>query len=202
MWWLLYVVLATAATAVIYGLQCQIKDITELGQYTLEEKLGEGGMGIVYRASHAMLRRPTAIKLLSPEKTGDESLKRFEREVQQTAKLTHPNTITVYDYGRTPDGVFYYAMEYLDGATLAEIVSAVGPQGPARTLHLVEQAAGALHEAHSAGLIHRDIKPGNIMACTRGGILDVAKVLDFGLVRELEAAVSYTHLTLPTNREV
>lgn len=184
-WWGIAVAMAAAFSQTIYGLRKAVSDIRRLGQYTLEQKLGEGGMGVVYRASHAMLRRPTAIKLLLPDRAGKEALARFEREVRRTAMLTHPNTITVFDYGRTMDGVFYYAMELLEGATLEEIVAHDGPQPEERVLHLLEQAAGSLAEAHDAGLIHRDVKPGNIMVVDRGGISDLVKVLDFGLVKDV-----------------
>jgi serine/threonine-protein kinase len=173
---------------VIYGLQQRVREAMQLGNYTLEQKLGEGGMGIVYRARHAMLRRGTAVKLLPPEKAGEQAVARFEREVQLTARLTHPNTVTVFDYGRTPEGVFYYAMELLEGASLEEIVSLDGAQPPARVVHVLEQVAGALSEAHGIGLIHRDIKPANIFLCEQGGEPDVPKVLDFGLVKEVRGA--------------
>ena len=183
--WAIVVAMAASFSQTIYGLRKAVSDIRRLGQYTLEEKLGEGGMGVVYRASHAMLRRPTAIKLLLPDRAGKDALTRFEREVRRTAMLTHPNTVTVFDYGRTTDGVFYYAMELLEGASLDEIVEVDGPQPEERVIHLLEQAAGSLAEAHDAGLIHRDIKPGNILVVDRGGISDLVKVVDFGLVKDV-----------------
>ena len=183
--WSIVVAIAAGFSQTLYGLRKAVSDIRRLGQYTLERKLGEGGMGVVYRASHAMLRRPTAIKLILPERADNEALLRFEREVQRTAMLTHPNTVTVYDYGRTTDGIFYYAMELLEGASLDEIVDVDGPQPAERVIHLLEQAAGSLAEAHDAGLIHRDVKPGNILVVDRGGIADLVKVVDFGLVKEV-----------------
>jgi serine/threonine-protein kinase len=188
--WAIVVAMAASFSHTIYGLRKAVRDSRRLGQYTLGEKLGEGGMGVVYRASHAMLRRPTAIKLLRPERAGVEALTRFEREVQRTAMLTHPNTVTVFDYGRTTDGVFYYAMELLEGASLQEIVDVDGPQPAERVIHLLEQAAGSLAEAHDAGLIHRDIKPGNILVVDRGGIADLVKVVDFGLVKDLRGSAA------------
>ena len=159
------------------------RDALRLGQYILVEQLGSGGMGEVYRAEHRLLRRPCAIKLIRPEHAGNpDVLRRFEREVQTTATLTHPNTIAIYDYGITDDGTFYYVMEYLPGITLEQLVARDGPMDAPRAIHVLRQIAGALHEAHRAGLTHRDIKPGNVMLGERGGIADVAKLLDFGLV--------------------
>ena len=158
----------------------------QLGQYKLEEKLGEGGMGVVYKGRHSMLRRATAIKLLQAEKVNESSIARFEREVQITCQLNHANTIAIYDYGRTPEGVFYYAMEYLDGIDLQKLINDYGPQGETRVIHILLQVCGSLYEAHSQGLVHRDIKPANVMLNRRGCQPDVVKVLDFGLVKAIE----------------
>ena len=155
----------------------------KLGQYTLKRKIGEGGMGAVYQASHVLLRRDTAIKLLPPGLASDRSVQRFEREVQLTSQLVHPNTIRIYDYGRTPEGIFFYAMEYLDGITLRELVDREGALPQGRVVHILEQVCASLSEAHAAGLVHRDIKPANVILCDRGGLADMAKVLDFGLVK-------------------
>ncbi|AKF09595.1 serine/threonine-protein kinase [Sandaracinus amylolyticus] len=188
-------VVATVASHTIYGLRAEVRQARRLGQYVLEAKLGEGGMGVVYRAQHALLRRPTAIKLLPPERVGAEMLARFEREVRQTARLTHPNTVQIYDYGRTPDGIFYYAMEYLPGCDLELVVNETGAMPPARVVHVVAQIASALAEAHELGLVHRDVKPANVILTTRAGEHDVAKVVDFGLVKDLarDPAGSMTH---------
>ncbi len=185
MWWTMTLGLAALASRVIHRLRKEVSDIQNLGQYKLERKLGEGAMGVVYEAKHGMLKRPTAIKLLRPEVADEDALDRFRREVQLTAKLTHPNTVTIYDYGRTPDGLFYYAMELLSGATLTQVVEAGGPQPVERVVRILRDAALALNEAHEVGLIHRDIKPSNIMLARQGGIPDVTKVLDFGLVKNL-----------------
>jgi serine/threonine protein kinase len=164
------------------------RTIKQLGQYSLDEKIGSGGMGSVYRAHHAFLRRPTAVKMLEAKQAGAEGFARFEREVQITARLTHPNTIAVYDYGRTPEGVFYYAMELLDGINLEELVNEFGPLPEGRVINILQQVCGSLFEAHESGLIHRDIKPANIILSQRAGIADFVKVLDFGLVKAVDTA--------------
>lgn len=165
----------------------------QLGQYRLKEKLGGGGMGEVYLAEHQLLKRPCAIKLIRPgAKVDPAAVARFEREVRATAKLSHWNTIDIFDYGRTDDGTFYYVMEYLPGLSLADIVQRYGPLDPARAVHLLRQTCQALQEAHKIGLVHRDIKPANIFAAHRGGVHDVAKLLDFGLVYPIASAHTET----------
>ena len=165
----------------VYRIGCK------LGPFELLHKIGDGGNGAVYRAKHALLRRPTAIKVMRPEFARSESAKRrFEHEVQITSSLTHPNTIAVYDCGQTADGALYYAMEYLNGITLEDLVRIWGPVDAARVIYIFYQACGSLAEAHGRGLIHRDIKPSNIILCKHGGLYDVAKVLDFGLVKDIQ----------------
>jgi serine/threonine protein kinase len=155
----------------------------QLGQYALDDKIGEGAFGAVYRAHHALMRRPVAVKLLQTEKLTQSSAARFEREVQLTSQLTHPNTITLYDYGRTPEGIFYYAMEFLDGLTIDRLVKLYGAQPEGRAIAILRQVCGSLAEAHAIGLVHRDIKPANVFLTQRGGVPDFVKVLDFGLVK-------------------
>jgi eukaryotic-like serine/threonine-protein kinase len=179
------VAVSTFASRIIFGLQQAVRTARQIGQYVLKHEIGEGGMGVVYLATHAMLRRETAIKLLLPNRIAPAALARFEREVQQLARLAHPNTVAIYDYGRTPEGIFYYAMEYLDGLNLDELVTAAGPLPAARVIYILDQICGSLSEAHGMGLVHRDIKPANVILSCRGGILDAVKVLDFGLVKDV-----------------
>ena len=188
--WTMLLWMAIPAVAAVYGshkigiLRREAVAARELGSYRLGELLGSGGMGVVYRAEHKLMKRPCAIKLIRPGQADDpNAIARFETEVQATAKLTHWNTVEIYDYGRAPDGTFYYVMEYLPGLSLQELVERHGTVPPERVVYLIRQVCGALREAHSVGLIHRDIKPANIFATWRGGIYDVAKLLDFGLVK-------------------
>lgn len=156
----------------------------ELGQYTLIKKIGEGGMGSVYQARHALLRRDTAVKLLLPDNANEKTIRQFEREAQLSCRLAHPNTVRIFDYGHTPDGVFYYAMEFINGVDLRELIQAEGRLSEGRVIHILQQVCASLSEAHEAGLVHRDIKPANVILCNRGGMAeDMVKVLDFGLAK-------------------
>jgi serine/threonine-protein kinase len=184
------ILMATAVAIAVFGSH-KIRELHEkaheaqrIGQYQLKEILGFGGMGAVYLAEHVLLRRPCAIKLIRPDQAGDpKALIRFEREVRAAATLTHWNTIEIFDYGHADDGTFYYVMEYLPGMNLEDLIEQHGALPPERAVHLLRQVCQALREAHGIGLIHRDIKPSNIFACERGKIYDVAKLLDFGLVK-------------------
>jgi len=177
-------VTAVVAVYTIGALRREAFEAKQLGQYKLREKLGVGGMGEVYLGEHEMMKRPCAIKMIRTEKAGDpKTLARFEREVQTTARLSHWNNIAIYDYGRTDDGTFYYVMEYLRGMDLKILVDRFGPLPPERAIYLLRQICDALNEAHGIGLIHRDIKPGNLIAAKCGGRFDVAKLLDFGLAK-------------------
>ncbi len=171
----------------INALRLEAFQAKQLGQYRLGQKLGGGGMGEVYLAEHQLMKRPVAIKVIRPEKARDpRTLARFEREVRATAKLSHWNNIDIFDYGRAADGTFYYVMEYLPGMSLADLVERHGPMPPERVIFLLRQTCGALAEAHASGLLHRDIKPANIFAAERGRVYDVAKLLDFGMVKPLD----------------
>ncbi|MCE9548437.1 MAG: serine/threonine protein kinase [Planctomycetia bacterium] len=179
-------VAGTVGTHTIGTLRRQAFEARQLGQYRLKKLIGTGGMGEVHLAEHRLLKRPCAIKLIRPEKAGDPKvLARFEREVRATAKLSHWNSVEIFDYGRAEDGTFYYVMEFLPGMSLSDLVKLAGPLPPGRVIFLLRQVCDALAEAHGVGLVHRDIKPGNIFAAQRGGIFDVAKLLDFGLVKPL-----------------
>jgi len=183
------VVTSAIGAHIINTLREEVFRARQLGQYRLKELLGAGGMGEVYLAEHRLLKRPCAIKLIRLAAQADPlALIRFEREVRATARLSHPNTIDVYDYGHTDDGTFFYVMEFLPGLNLSEIVYQFGPLPAARAVHMLRQTCGALREAHETGLIHRDIKPANIFAAQRGGLYDVVKLLDFGLVRTTHEA--------------
>ena len=179
--------LAVFGTAKTAALEHQVRvarqAVRELGQYRLKRKLGQGGMGEVYLAEHYLLKRPCALKRINPKYLNNlEQVKRFEREVQATARLRHPNTVEIYDYGRADDGTFYYVMEYLPGLSLEDLVGRYGPQPADRVVHILRQVCGALAEAHRHGLVHRDIKPSNVLLLPDGNPADQAKVLDFGLV--------------------
>src|SRR5206468_1620159 len=172
-----------------YVKQVRMEDI---GSYTLDSRLGTGGMGEVWKAKHKLLAREAAIKLIRPQvlqsSTGRQEFllrKRFEREAQVTASLRSPHTVALYDFGHAKDGSFYYVMELLDGIDLETLVDQYGPMDPGRVVHILYQACKSLEEAHKAGLIHRDIKPRNILLCKLGLEYDFAKVLDFGLVKSL-----------------
>jgi serine/threonine-protein kinase len=176
--------LAIYTSYILSGLRHDLNQARRLGQYHLGEKLGEGGMGEVFLAEHLLLKRPCALKRIKSEvSTNPIAVARFEREVQAAAMLTHPNTIEIYDYGHADDGTFYYVMEYLPGLSLGQFVRKFGPVPPARAVYLLRQVCGSLAEAHRLGLIHRDLKPANIFVANLGGKYDIAKVLDFGLVK-------------------
>ncbi len=199
-WGLLFSVATAMQSRVLYGLQQSVRAALRLGSYTLEAKLATGGMATVYKARHAMLQRPTVVKLLPPESLGEASA-RFEREVKDTARLAHPNIIQIYDYGTT-HGWFYYAMEYIDGLSVHELTDQFGPLPAPRVVYILEQVAAALAYAHRAGLVHRDVKPGNILVSDRGDFGDTTTLLDFGLVKELDpdedANLSRTNTLLGT----
>ncbi len=181
---------------VIYTVRREAFEARQLGQYRLKNKLGSGGMGEVYEAEHQLLKRPCAVKLIRPDKADDKTvLARFEREVRATAALTHWNVIAIYDYGRSDDGTFYYVMELLPGMSLEHLVRQCRMLPADRAIHFLHQACAALTEAHAKGLFHRDIKPANIFATERGGVYDVVKVLDFGLVRETLTQLGEANLT-------
>ncbi len=187
--YLLVVGMAYVGARVVYQLGTEVKRARELGSYHLEEKLGEGGMGEVWRARHRMLARPAAIKLIRHSLTAkdragvsSETARRFEREAQVIARLRSPHTVELFDFGMSADGAFYYVMELLDGLDADSLVRRFGPIPPERAIHLLRQVCHSLSEAQSCGLVHRDIKPANIFLCRYGEEYDFVKVLDFGIV--------------------
>jgi eukaryotic-like serine/threonine-protein kinase len=188
--YLLVVGMAYVGARVIHGLGTEVKRARELGSYQLEEKLGQGGMGEVWRARHRLLARPAAIKLIRPAQavdgrpgTSDDLIRRFEREAQVTARLRSPHTVELFDFGVSADGAFYYVMELLDGLDTHSLVQRFGPQPFERTIYLLRQVCHSLSEAQACGLVHRDIKPANIFLCRYGEEYDFVKVLDFGIVK-------------------
>jgi eukaryotic-like serine/threonine-protein kinase len=189
-------VLAVTVIACLMGgkmiayLRNKVDEAKELGRYRLREKLGSGGMGDVYLAEHRLMKRPCAIKVIRPDKSGDpRSIARFEREVRSTARLNHWNNVSIFDYGRTADGKFYYVMEYLSGLSLQQLVKKRGAISPGRAVYLLHQACNALNEAHGIGLLHRDIKPANLMVTELGGAYDLIKLLDFGLAKQIDTSL-------------
>ena len=169
----------------LYRLRRRALRAEMLGGYRLIDRVGEGGMGTVYRAEHARMCRPSAVKVLTigPE-MGPMVVERFEREIQLASRLDHPNTIEIRDFGRSDDNTFFYAMEYLVGTDLRRLVRRFGPLPPERVVHVLTQVCDALSEAHGMGIVHRDLKPANVFLTRRGGICDFVKVLDFGLAKE------------------
>jgi serine/threonine-protein kinase len=203
--YLLVVGMAYVGARVVYHLGTEVRRARELGSYRLEEKLGEGGMGEVWRARHRMLARPAAIKLIRPSVAGnaragvsEEAVRRFEREAQVIARLRSPHTVELFDFGRAEDGAFYYVMELLDGLDADSLLRRFGPTPPERAIYLLRQVCHSLSEAQSCGLVHRDIKPANIFLCRYGEEYDFVKVLDFGIVGAVRDAAD---LSLVHTRE-
>jgi eukaryotic-like serine/threonine-protein kinase len=187
--YILVVGMAYVGARVVYRLGTEVKLAREMGSYRLEEKLGEGGMGEVWRARHRMLTRPAAIKLIRPAVAGDpraglssEAMRRFQREAEVIARLRSPHTVELFDFGMADDGAFYYVMELLDGLDADSLLRRFGPVPPERAIYLLRQICHSLSEAQSCGLVHRDIKPANIYLCRYGEEYDFVKVLDFGIV--------------------
>jgi serine/threonine-protein kinase len=184
------VAVAYFGSRIVYSLGIDVSRAREMGSYRLTELIGRGGMGEVWKAKHRMLARPAAVKLVRPDVFGASSseqsrlmLARFEREAQATASLRSPHTIELYDFGATADGTFYYVAELLDGFDCNALVRQFGPVPAERVIHLLHQVCDSLGEAHEHELIHRDIKPGNVLVCRYGRKVDFVKVLDFGLVK-------------------
>jgi serine/threonine-protein kinase len=202
--YLLVVIMAYVGARVVYTLSTEVSRARELGSYRLEERLGEGGMGEVWRASHRLLARPAAIKLIRPPGPGggaipDDMRRRFEREAQITAQLRSPHTVTLFDFGTTDDGSFYYVMELLEGHDTDTLIKRFGPIAAERVVHILQQMCHSLSEADSRGLVHRDIKPANIFLCRYGEDHDFVKVLDFGIAKAVHDAApdALTAITMP-----
>jgi len=194
-------VIAALANLLVWRMSAHLGEAEALGAYRLSERLGQGGMGEVWRATHQMLKRPAAVKLIQRDGLGEASradrvVKRFQREAQATAALCSPHTIEIYDFGVTDEGAFFYVMELLDGVDLGTLVERHGPLPAERVVHLLGQACHSLSEAHVRGLVHRDIKPANLFACRYGTDVDFLKVLDFGLVKQQEASGETSQLTI------
>jgi eukaryotic-like serine/threonine-protein kinase len=189
---LLYVValFASAASRRTYGMEMAVQKAQDLGSYNLNALLGQGGMGEVWRATHKLLAREAAIKIVRPDLIAgasarqiDVAIQRFEREAKATSLLQSPNTVYLYDFGTSQDGSFYYVMELLDGVSLQKLITTFGPQSASRVVHIIRSMCRSLEEAHRHGLVHRDLKPSNVMVCQVALDYDVVKVLDFGLVK-------------------
>ena len=196
------VAFAYISARVVYGLGREVAAARRAGSYQLEELLGEGGMGEVWRARHRMLARPAAIKLIKQDadggtdrRTATDVVQRFEREAQAIASLRSPHTVELFDFGIADDGAFYFAMELLDGLDANALVRRFGPIPAERAIHLLSQVCHSLSEAHSRGLVHRDMKPANVFVCRYGEELDFVKVLDFGIVKELQGESGDAGLT-------
>ena len=186
--YLLVVIMAYVGARVVYTLGAEVTRARELGSYRLEERLGQGGMGEVWRASHRLLARPAAIKLIHSSQTGNggasvDMRRRFEREAQVIAQLRSPHTVTLFDFGVAEEGSFYYVMELLDGIDTDTLIRRFGPIPAERVVHIVRQMCHSLSEAEWCGLVHRDIKPANVFLCRYGEDHDFVKVLDFGLAK-------------------
>ena len=180
------VVAALYSALSVLRLKGELGGQRKLGAYRLERSIGEGGVANVYLAHHDLLKRPCAVKILKPARASDEMIARFEREVQLASQLSHPNVVEIYDYGRSTEGLLYYAMEYLDGINLGEMVAREGPVPVVRALPILRQVCAGLAAAHAASLVHRDVKPENIMLCRRGEEQDIVKILDFGMVKRVD----------------
>jgi eukaryotic-like serine/threonine-protein kinase len=199
---LLCSIIAYFSSRVVHNMNIEVARAQRMGSYILEERLGAGGMGEVWKARHRMLARPAAVKLIKPDALGslteieiEHTLRRFENEAKATAQQRSAHTVDVYDFGVADDGRFYYVMELLEGLTLQELVEEYGPQSAERVVHILRQACHSLDEAHASGLVHRDIKPANMVLCRYGREVDFVKVLDFGLVKQSAASEGDAQLT-------